>query len=66
MRLAEFVGEDYFLLSLNRKDISIQPNDYENPLVKSTVIEVVPMETMKLFAEETGFGRRRHKTEKEG
>jgi len=66
MRLAEFVGEDFILLSLNHKDISIQPSDYENPLAKSTVIEVVPRETMIRFAEEMELGRRRYKTEKEG
>ena len=63
MRLAEFVGEDHVLLSLNRQDISTQPHDYKNPLVKSMVIEVVPIETFKCFATEMELGRRRYKAE---
>jgi len=63
MRLAEFVGDDFTLLSLNLKDISIQPHDYENPLAKSTVIEVVHIDTIRRLAEEMEMGRRRYKAE---
>jgi len=57
LQIAEFLGEDYVLLSLGYRDISVLPDDNEDPLGKSVILEVVQKEALAQATDNVVFGR---------